>query len=77
MGDPQNGWFLIENPISRDDLGVSLFLKPSYLYAIRHGYIYPLRVRARAPPALSLWVLGARARGPNHAARLAYVHFIW
>ena len=25
IGIPQNGWFVIENPIKKDDLGVPLF----------------------------------------------------
>ena len=29
IGVPQDGWFIMENPIKMDDLGVSLFLETS------------------------------------------------
>ena len=32
IGVPQNGWFIIQNPIKMDDLGVPLFLEaPIYI----------------------------------------------
>ena len=42
IGIPQNGWFILENPIKMDDLGVPLFSETSiyiYMYGKTHGLV--------------------------------------
>ena len=40
LGVPQNGWFIMENRIKMDDLGVSLFLEtPTCSKACLRGWV--------------------------------------
>ena len=39
-GVPQNGWFIVEHPIKRDDLGGALFQETSIYIQSLNIYIY-------------------------------------
>ena len=40
IGIPQNGWFIMENPINMDDLGVPLFSETPISYTPCYGYLF-------------------------------------
>jgi len=53
IGVPQNGWFIMDNPIKMDDLGIPLLLEtPIYIYLILVNLSWCNLVRFQAKKAI-------------------------
>ena len=79
MGDPQNGWFIVEIPIKMNDLGVPLFMETSIACFARLEYWMLLALGSvdRADPLALLFgcdlqIEGSHSHGGllrNHSCR--------